>query len=61
MPVVIVEMLEGRTAEQKRALIAAITRALAETVNAAPASTTVIIHDNARTSWGREGRPMSDR
>ncbi len=61
MPVVIVEMLEGRTPEQKRALIAAITKVMGETVNASPASTSVIIHDVARASWGKDGKPMTDR
>jgi 4-oxalocrotonate tautomerase len=60
MPVVIVELWEGRTAEQKRALIAAMTKAMVETVNANPTNLQVIIHDVPRESWGRNGKPATE-
>lgn len=60
MPVVIVEMWEGRTVEQKRRLVEAITRAMVEIAGARPDHLHVIIHDVPRDSWGRAGRLGSD-
>ena len=56
MPVVIVEMWEGRTVEQKRRLVEAITAAMVEHARANPAHLHVIIHETPRASWGREGK-----
>lgn len=60
MPVVIVEMWEGRTDEQKRRLVKAITDAMVEHANAKPDSLHVIIHDIPRNSWARAGKLSSD-
>ena len=56
MPVVIVEMWEGRTVEQKRRLVEAITAAMVEHANVNPSHLHVIIHETPRDSWGREGK-----
>jgi len=56
MPVVIVEMWEGRTSEQKRKLVQAITSAMAEHCGVEPTHLHVIIHDVPRDSWGRDGK-----
>ena len=45
MPVVNVKMLEGRTADQKRQLVAAITESMASICHADPELTRVIIED----------------
>lgn len=60
MPVVIVEMWEGRTEEQKRRLAKAITDAMVEHANAKPDSLHVIIHDVPKSSWARAGVLSSD-
>jgi len=55
MPVVIVEMWEGRTVKQKQALVQAITAAMVEHASADPEHLHVIIHDVPRQNWGRAG------
>jgi 4-oxalocrotonate tautomerase len=55
MPVVIVEMWEGRTKEQKRGLIKAITEAMVENCGTGAEHLHVIIHDVPKESWGRNG------
>jgi 4-oxalocrotonate tautomerase len=61
VPVVIVEMWEGRTVAQKRALVKAITDAMVEHAGARPEHLHVIIHETRRESWGRGGVLGSDR
>lgn len=58
MPVVIVEMWEGRTAEQKERLIKAITKAFEE-IGVRPESLTIVIHDVPKTNWGMRGQQAS--
>ena len=55
MPVVTVELLEGRTLEQKRRLVRAITDAMVEHAGARPDALHVILHEVARENWGRGG------
>lgn len=56
MPVVTVELWPGRTVNQKRRLVAAITSAMVEHVDSNPEHMHVIIHDVPKDSWGRDGR-----
>jgi 4-oxalocrotonate tautomerase len=60
MPVVIVEMWEGRSVEQKRRLVQAITAAMVEHCGSDPQHLHVIIHDTPRESWGRDGKLATD-
>ena len=55
MPVVTVEMWEGRSVEQKRRLAKAITDAMVEHADAKPTHLHVIIHEIKRDSWARAG------
>ncbi len=55
MPVVTVQLWEGRTLEQKRALVAAITEAMVEHAGANPDALHVILQEIARENWGRAG------
>ena len=61
MPVVIVEMWEGRTDDQKRRLVKAITDAMVEHANAAPDALHVIIHDIPKNCWAKAGLLASDQ
>lgn len=58
MPVVLVEMWEGRTSEQKETLIQAITKAFGE-IGVNPEHLTIIIHDIPKTNWGMRGEQAS--
>jgi 4-oxalocrotonate tautomerase len=60
MPVITVQMYEGRTIEQKRALVAALTKAAMDTIGAKAEATDVIIHDVAKHDWGIAGKLASD-
>lgn len=55
MPVVTVQMWSGRTTEQKRRLVRAITDAMVEHANCKPEHLHVIIQDVPKDSWGRSG------
>ena len=61
MPVVTVEMWEGRTVEQKRALCRAITDAMVEHAGARPDGLHVILHEVPRENWARAGVLGVDR
>ena len=61
MPVVTVEMWPGRTVEQKRRLVEAITQAMVEHAGAKPTNLHVIIHDVALENWGHAGVLGVDR
>ncbi len=55
MPFVIVEFWEGRTIDQKRKLVKAITDAMVECADCKPEHLHVVIHDTPKDSWGRAG------
>jgi 4-oxalocrotonate tautomerase len=55
VPVVIVEMWEGRTAEQKEKLIKCITRAFEESLGTKAESLQIVIHDVPKINWGMKG------
>jgi 4-oxalocrotonate tautomerase len=58
VPVVIVEMWEGRTPEQKEKLIQGITRAFEE-LGVKSERLNIIIHDIPRSNWGIGGKQAS--
>lgn len=61
MPVVTVQVWAGRTVEQKRRLVRAITDAMVEHMDAKPDGLHVIIQDIPSDSWGRAGVLGIDR
>lgn len=61
MPVVTVQMWTGRTVEQKRRLVRAITDAMVEHVDARPDALHVIIQEYELDNWGRAGTLGTDR
>ena len=61
MAVVTVQLWAGRTVEQKRALVTAITDAMVTHAGAHRDGLHVIIHDVPKDSWGRAGVLGIDR
>ncbi len=60
MPFAQIYLLEGRSDEQKRAVIEKVTQALAEAVDAPVANIRVWIHDVPKTNWGIAGQTAKD-
>ena len=61
MPLVIVKMLTGRTAEQKRQLAQEITEVVARVTVAPPDKVDVIIEEHPRENWASGGELYSDK
>lgn len=56
MPVVTVQLWPGRSVNQKRRLVAAITDAMVQHADSTPDHLHVIVQDVPKDSWGRNGR-----
>jgi len=61
MPTIRVELFEGRSVEQKRALAAALTEATVRTLGGSADSVDVLFFDIARHDWASAGVLWSDR
>ena len=61
MPFINVKMLSGRSTEQKRALVGALTAAMVDTCGADKDGTTVVIEEYERAHWAKGGVLISDR
>ncbi len=61
MPTIRVELFEGRTVEQKRALAQALTEATVRTLGSPPESVEVLFFDIARHDWATGGELWSDK
>lgn len=60
MPTINVQLLEGRTVEQKRAFAKAVTEAACTTLQCKPESVHVIIHEVKREDWATGGKLWCD-
>ncbi|MDD5190455.1 MAG: tautomerase family protein [Dehalococcoidales bacterium] len=60
MPVVIVEMWEGRTPDQKKQLVADITAAFTKIGTPADA-VQIILKDNPRHNWSQGGKLAAEK
>jgi 4-oxalocrotonate tautomerase len=60
MPTYHVEMLEGRTTEQKKKLVEAITRVSVEILGGQSDSVDIIITDIKRENWATGGKLWSE-
>jgi 4-oxalocrotonate tautomerase len=59
MPVVTVEMWDGRTIDQKKALVEGITSTFVK-IGVPAEAVDVIIHDNPKHNWGSGGKLASE-
>jgi 4-oxalocrotonate tautomerase len=60
MPIVQIDLLEGRTLEQKRAMVAKVTDAIVETASCKPEVVTIIIREIPPMHLGKAGKLKSD-
>lgn len=61
MPTIRVEMLEGRTPEQKKALAQALTQAVVNTLGSKPEAVDVVMFDVPRGDWAVGGVLYSEK
>lgn len=61
MPTIHVEMLAGRSNEQKRALVKGLTDCFTSHCGGTPASVQVVISEFAKDQWAVGGELISDR
>jgi 4-oxalocrotonate tautomerase len=61
MPIITVDMLAGRTDDQKRALAKELTDAIVRTAAASPQTVQVIIRDVPADHWSVAGKLIADR
>ena len=60
MPFAHIFMLQGRTDEQKKAVIEKVTQAIMEAVSAPRENVRVIIQEIPKTQWGIGGKTAKD-
>lgn len=61
MPTIHVQLFEGRSLEQKRAFVKAITEATVNTLGASADSVDVLIQELKKEDWATAGKLWSDR
>ncbi|KAF7961760.1 4-oxalocrotonate tautomerase [Cupriavidus sp. UYMU48A] len=54
-------MFEGRTIEQKRTFVEAVTRVTCETLGCDPAAVDIVITDVKRENWATGGELWADK
>jgi len=60
MPTFNIQLFEGRTPEEKRKFVEAITRTTCETLGCGPGSVDIILTDVKRENWATAGKLWSD-
>ena len=61
MPTIRVELMEGRTPEQKKNLVKALTQAVVDTLGSKAESVDVLLFDIKPTDWATGGKLWSER
>ena len=61
MPIIRVEMISGRTREQKRNLVKELTLAFNRTCGSKPEDVQIVIADIDKENWGAAGSLMADK
>ncbi|MGH7314437.1 MAG: tautomerase family protein [Candidatus Rokuibacteriota bacterium] len=60
MPNITIQWYAGRTPEQKRQLVAAITEAMVKIGKTTPDQVHIVFQDVEKSDWGNKGRLASD-
>lgn len=60
MPIIQVEMLEGRTIEQKRQMVKKVTEAVVDSVNCPPEAVRIIIREMPKEHFAVAGKLIID-
>jgi 4-oxalocrotonate tautomerase family enzyme len=60
MPVIIINMLEGRSAEKKRKLLRKVTYAVVEALEVEPESVRIIINEIPKENFAVAGLPIEE-
>jgi 4-oxalocrotonate tautomerase len=61
MPIITVQMFEGRSLEQKRELVSSLTREMARICKLGESTIHVVIQETTKENWGMGGQLFSDR
>ena len=61
MPIIHVHMFEGRTLDQKRKLVAAMTDAVVKSLDSKPETVQILLHDMSKNDLGVAGVLHSDK
>ena len=61
MPMITVEWLEGRTAQQKQQLTATITQAVVDVARVPKEQVWIVFRDVKRTDWAMAGTLLSEK
>jgi len=61
MPTIRVELMEGRTPEQKKNLVKALTQAVGDTLGSPPEQVDVLLYDIKRSDWATGGQLWSEK
>ncbi len=61
MPMIRVEMFPGRTADQKRALVKALTEAFVSTAGGTPQGVQIVLSEVEKSDWATAGVLASDK
>lgn len=61
MPTLRVELMEGRTVEQKRELTTALTQAVVAVLKCSPQAVDILFYDIRRHDWATGGELWSDK
>jgi 4-oxalocrotonate tautomerase len=60
MPIVTVDMWEGRTKEQKSKLVSSVTQAVSESAGCDKDKVAVVIRESKKENWGIAGKLASE-
>jgi len=61
MPIVQIDLLEGRTLDQKRLLVEKVTQAIIESTGAPAENISIILRDMAKENYAKAGKLASDK